>query len=148
MSKEVCLTTDGSCLGNPGPGGWAALLRYKQQEKLLSGAEANTTNNRMELTAVIEGLKALKEPCLVEVVTDSQYIINAFEKGWLSSWQKNGWKTANKKPVKNQDLWIEFYDHFLRHKIKWIWVKGHSGHPDNEIVDEAARQAALLLVRS
>ena len=140
--KKVTLVTDGACLGNPGPGGWAALLRYGKHEKLLSGGEPESTNNRMELSAVIFGLKILNEPCDVKVVTDSQYVMNAFTKGWLVSWRKNGWRTADKKPVKNQDLWEDLDYETERHKVAWEWVKGHSGHPDNERVDEAARIAA------
>jgi ribonuclease HI len=140
--KSVILSTDGSCLGNPGPGGWAALLRFRDVEKLFVGSERLTTNNRMELQAVVSGLTALKEPCRVLISTDSQYVINAFEKGWLAGWKANGWKTSQKKPVKNQDLW-EILDKALsRHKVTWEWVKGHAGHADNERVDEAARQAA------
>ncbi len=115
---------------------------------MLTGAETDTTNNRMELKAVIEGLKALKEPCDVEIVADSQYIINAFEKGWLENWRKNGWRTASKKPVKNQDLWVEFWDLYQQHDIAWTWVKGHAGHPDNERVDDAAREAAIELSKN
>jgi len=140
--KKVILVTDGACLGNPGPGGWAALLRFGQHEKLLTGGESETTNNRMELSAVIEGLKPLNQACNVRVVTDSQYVMNAFTKGWLESWKRNGWKTADKKPVKNQDLWEELDAALSRHAVTWEWVKGHAGHPDNERVDEAARQAA------
>ena len=140
--KKVILVTDGACLGNPGPGGWAALLRFGQHEKLLTGGESETTNNRMELSAVIEGLKPLNQACDVRVVTDSQYVMNAFTKGWLESWKRNGWKTADKKPVKNQDLWEELDAALSRHAVTWEWVKGHAGPPDNERVDEAARQAA------
>lgn len=145
--KHVILVTDGACSGNPGPGGWAALLRYGGHEKLLTGAEADTTNNRMELAAVINGLRALKESCLVDVHTDSQYLINAFEKDWLFMWKQNGWKTSSKKtPVANRDLWEELDEELARHKVKWFWVKGHSGHEDNERVDKAARKAAASQV--
>ena len=136
--KNVVLSTDGSCLGNPGPGGWAALLRFRGIEKLLVGNERLTTNNRMELQAVISGLLALKEPCIVLISTDSQYVINAFEKGWLAGWKANGWKSSQKKPVKNQDLWENLDKALNGHKVSWEWVKGHAGHPDNERVDEAA----------
>jgi len=140
--KQVTLTTDGACSGNPGPGGWAALLRFGRHEKLLTGAEKETTNNRMELTAMIEGLRALKEKCSLTICTDSQYILNAFEQGWLEKWKENDWRTTNKKsPVKNQDLWEELDALISRHKITWKWVKGHAGHEDNERVDKAARTA-------
>jgi ribonuclease HI len=141
----VTLTTDGACIGNPGPGGWAALLRFKAKEKLLSGNEPETTNNRMELMAVIKGLEALKRECRVEIVTDSQYVMKAFTEGWLKKWEANGWRTADKKPVKNQDLWETLTDLIHSHQVKWTWVKGHNGHPDNETVDaEAQRQASLI----
>lgn len=138
--------TDGSCLGNPGPGGWGALLFFTNQdgehEKELSGSEADTTNNRMELTAVIRALEALTRPCLVDLWTDSQYVKNGFTEGWLAKWKKNGWKTAAKKPVKNQDLWQELDGLMARHQVNWHWVKGHAGHPENERVDDLARSAA------
>jgi ribonuclease HI len=140
--KKVTITTDGACLGNPGPGGWAALLRYGPHEKLISGSEPESTNNKMELTAVIEGLGQLREPCEVLIVTDSKYVMDAFEKGWLESWQNNGWRTAAKKPVKNQELWKQLDDAVRTHKVKWKWVKGHAGHDDNERVDQAAQDAA------
>ena len=146
--KKVTLITDGACLGNPGPGGWAALLRSGHHEKVVTGGEADTTNNRMELMAVIQGLKLLNQNCDVRVVTDSQYVMNAFAKGWLESWKKNGWRTAAKKPVKNQDLWEDLEGEIDRHHVTWEWVKGHSGHPDNERVDEAAQGAARLASRS
>lgn len=136
------MTTDGACLGNPGPGGWAALLRYGEHERLLSGGEPDTTNNRMELSAVIMGLRALKQPCDIRIVTDSRYVMNAFVEGWFKNWEKNGWRTADKKPVKNQDLWQELADELHKHHVKWEWVKGHAGHDDNERVDVAAREAA------
>ena len=140
--KKVVLTTDGACIGNPGPGGWAALLRFGRHEKLLTGGEKDTTNNRMELQAVIEGLAVLKERCDVTIVTDSKYVMNAFEQGWFDKWQDNGWKTAAKDPVKNRELWEELAERLERHKITWKWVKGHAGHDDNEAVDKAARDAA------
>lgn len=143
----VTLTTDGSCLGNPGPGGWAALLRYKAVEKILMGGDAKTTNNRMELTAVLEGLKAIKRRCNVLIVTDSKYVMDAFEKGWLEKWIENDWQTSGRQPVKNRDLWEELADLVARHEVTWEWVKGHQGHPDNEIVDEAARQSAEQMAR-
>jgi ribonuclease HI len=139
---QVTLTTDGACIGNPGPGGWAALLHYKKKEKLLSGSEPDTTNNRMELTAVIMGLEALKRRCHVNIVTDSQYVMKAFKEGWLRKWEANGWRTADKKPVKNQDLWETLAHLIDQHDIHWTWVKGHNGHPDNETVDTEARRQA------
>jgi ribonuclease HI len=145
--KDVVLSTDGSCLGNPGPGGWAALLRFRGVEKLFVGSERLTTNNRMELQAVISGLSALKEPCKVLISTDSQYVINAFEKGWLAGWKANGWKNAQKQAVKNQDLWEALDKAISPHKVTWEWVKGHAGHPDNERVDEAARNAASTVTK-
>lgn len=143
--KKVEIFSDGACLGNPGPGGWAALLRFGQHEKLIAGHEADSTNNRMELMAVIEGLRLLKERCDIIVTTDSRYVINAFEKGWLKGWQANGWKTSNREEVKNRDLWEELNDLVLAHTVRWKWVKGHAGHRENEIVDEAAREAAEKL---
>ena len=140
--KKVHIFCDGACLGNPGPGGWAALLKYGSHEKLVSGGEADSTNNRMELTAAIEGLRILNEACHAKITTDSRYVINAFEKGWLDSWHRNGWKTSGKDDVKNQDLWEELFALTQRHKVTWEWVKGHSGHPENEIVDKKAREEA------
>ena len=140
--KQVTIITDGACLSNPGPGGWAALLRYGTHEKMHSGFEVDTTNNRMELQAVIGGLKLLREPCSVHIIVDSRYVMDAFEKGWLTTWKANGWKTAGKQPVKNQDLWEELYSATLPHKIHWEWVKGHNGHPDNERVDKEAQTQA------
>lgn len=142
--KKVTLITDGACLDNPGPGGWAALLRYNQHEKLLSGSDKLTTNNRMEITAVIKGLELLKERCEVDIVVDSRYVMDAFEKGWLQNWRANGWKTAGNKDVKNRDLWEQLETQAKRHKVSWTWVRGHAGHEDNEKVDKEARQAALL----
>lgn len=143
--KKVELITDGACLGNPGPGGWAALLRYNHREKLITGSESDSTNNRMELQAIIEGLALLKEPCEVMIVSDSQYVIKAFEQNWLSNWKKNSWRTASKKPVANQELWQRLDKLVEQHKVSWTWVKGHNGHPDNERVDQAAREAALSI---
>ena len=143
--KKVLLVTDGSCLGNPGPGGWAALLRYDAKEKLISGAEPDTTNNRMEITAVLRGLEALNESCEVLIKTDSRYVIDAFDKGWLVNWKANNWRTAAKKPVKNQDLWQLLEPQLQKHQFSWEWVKGHSGDADNERVDDAAREAAMTL---
>lgn len=140
MKKRVELITDGACSGNPGPGGWAALLRFGASEKMISGNDSATTNNRMELQAVIEGLSALKEPCIVELRTDSKYVMHAFTQKWLQNWQRNSWKTANGDPVKNQDLWKKLIDLESQHEIKWSWVKGHSGDVDNERVDQEARR--------
>ncbi len=138
----VTLTTDGACSGNPGPGGWGALLKFGDSEKLLSGYEANSTNNRMELMAVIEGLKALKRGCPVTIVTDSKYVMDGIEK-WLPGWKRKGWRTAAGQPVKNRELWEALDAELQRHVTKWEWVKGHNGHPDNERVDEAARMAII-----
>jgi len=141
MECKVQIFTDGACLGNPGPGGFAYLLKYGDHEKLGTGREPDTTNNRMELRAVIAALKALKKTCKIDVFTDSQYVRRGIME-WIHGWQKNGWKTANKDPVKNKDLWQELLEMSQKHDIAWHWVKGHSGHPENEIVDAAARQAA------
>jgi len=135
--KEVELFTDGACSGNPGPGGWASLLRYRDKEKELSGGELQTTNNRMELTAVINGLKHLKEPCIVHLSTDSKYVMDGVTQ-YLENWIQNGWKKSNKKPVLNTDLWQELVAELARHQINWHWVKGHAGHPENERVDALA----------
>ncbi len=134
--------TDGACSGNPGAGGWGVILRYGETEKELSGGEAHTTNNRMELTAVIEALKALKRECEITLYTDSRYVMDGVNE-WMPNWKKNGWKTTNKKSaVKNLELWQELDSLLPRHKIKWVWVKGHNGHPENERVDKLARDAA------
>ena len=136
--------TDGACLGNPGPGGWAALLRFGTREKELSGGEAHTTNNRMELMAAIAGIEALKRACTVAVTTDSEYVRRGIEE-WLPRWQANGWQTSDRKPVKNRDLWERLHAATARHRIDWRWVKGHSGDPDNERVDVLARDEAIRL---
>ncbi len=134
--------TDGACSGNPGPGGWGVILRYKGTEKELSGGAPETTNNRMELTAVIEALKALKRECDVVIHTDSRYVMDGVQQ-WLPNWKQNGWKTSNKKsPVKNVDLWQELDTLLQKHNIRWIWVKGHNGHEENERVDKLARDFA------
>ncbi len=139
MKKSIEIFTDGACKGNPGPGGWGALLRYGKQEKPLCGGEHDTTNNRMELMAAIEGLKALTEPCDVKLTTDSQYVRQGIT-SWLKGWKKNGWKTAAKKPVKNVDLWKMLDEQVSRHSVSWFWVKGHSGHRENEIADRLANK--------
>lgn len=136
--KEVTLYTDGACSGNPGPGGWGAILVYGTREKSLSGGEEHTTNNRMELTAVIRGLEALKEPCSVEIVSDSSYVVRAIEEKWLASWMKNGWRNSQKKPVPNQDLWNLLLLQLDRHVTRFTWIKGHAGHPYNERCDKMA----------
>jgi ribonuclease HI len=140
-NPRVEIFTDGACLGNPGPGGWAALLRQGSTEKELSGAEPATTNNRMELTAAIEALAALKRPCAVTLYADSRYVIDGATK-WLRSWKARGWKTADRQPVKNVDLWQRLEAAAAPHRIDWQWVRGHDGHPENERVDELARAAA------
>ena len=140
--QHVQIFTDGACKGNPGPGGWGAILRMGGHEKELSGAEKATTNNRMELTGAIEALKALKRPCDVSLHTDSRYVIDGITK-WIFGWQKNGWKNASKKPVLNDDLWKDLILATRQHKIEWIWVKGHDGHPENERADQLASNAAL-----
>ncbi len=139
--KVVEVFTDGSCLGNPGPGGWGVLMRYRGVEKELSGAETETTNNRMELMGAIAALEALTRPSTVRLSTDSAYVKNGITQ-WLPRWKANGWKTAAKKPVKNQDLWERLDTALGTHRIDWKWVKGHAGDPDNERVDQLARKAA------
>ncbi|WP_448920555.1 ribonuclease HI [Eubacterium sp.] len=136
--KEINIYTDGACSGNPGPGGWGAVLVYKQTEKQLSGSEKETTNNRMEMTAVIEALKALKEPCKVALTTDSKYVCDAINKGWVYSWKKNNWKKSDKKPALNVDLWEEMLNLLEVHEVEFVWVKGHNGHKYNEICDKLA----------
>ncbi len=137
--KQVEIFTDGACRGNPGPGGWGALLRYRGNERELYGGEAHTTNNRMELQAAIEGLGALSESCQVVLTTDSVYVKNGITQ-WLAGWKAKGWKTASKKPVKNVDLWQALDEQASRHEIEWRWVKGHSGHRENEIADRLANR--------
>ena len=136
--KTVTLYTDGACSGNPGPGGWGAILEFQGIEKELSGGEDNTTNNRMELTAVIEGLSALKEACIVELYSDSKYVIDGLSKGWAVSWRKNGWKKADKKPALNPDLWAKLLDLVAEHQVRYHWVKGHAENPKNNRCDEMA----------
>jgi ribonuclease HI len=145
--KKVQLITDGACLGNPGPGGWAYILRYGDHKREGFGSAKQTTNNRMELTAAIEGLKALKEPCQVEVVTDSEYLKNGIT-NWIHGWKRNGWKTAAKKPVVNQDLWTALDEASDSHKITWTWTKGHASHEDNNRCDELATRAAREQIAS
>ena len=140
--KQVEIFTDGACKGNPGPGGWGAVLRMGGHEKELAGHAPATTNNRMELTAVIEALRALKSPCEVTLHTDSRYVIDGITK-WIFGWQKNGWKNAAKKPVLNIDLWQALLEAKREHKVSWHWVKGHAGHPENERADRLASDAAL-----
>ncbi len=138
--KTVTLYTDGACSGNPGPGGWACVLIYGEHMKELSGGERETTNNRMEMMAALEGLKALKRPCKVEFYTDSNYLKDGITK-WLDGWKKRGWKTSSKKPVKNQDIWEQLDEVIQKHEIEWHWVKGHAGIEHNERCDELARAA-------
>ena len=142
--KHVIIYTDGSCSGNPGPGGWAAVLKYGRHERVLSGAAPDTTNNRMELTAALEALRALKEPCRVSLHTDSAYLARAFNEGWLDNWQRKGWRTASKKPVENKDLWEGLLEQAARHQISWIKVKGHADDPINNRVDKLAVEAMNL----
>lgn len=140
MSVKVVMYTDGACRGNPGPGGWGVVLRYQGNLKTLKGFDPETTNNRMELTAVIEGLRTLTRSCDIELHTDSKYVMQGINE-WLSNWKRNGWKTAAKKPVKNIDLWQQLDDEVSRHEIDWNWVKGHSGVEDNEFADQLANAA-------
>ncbi|MCB9991093.1 MAG: ribonuclease HI [Rhodospirillales bacterium] len=142
--NTVTLYTDGACSGNPGPGGWGVVMRWNGHEKELSGAEADTTNNRMELMAVIQGLETLKRPCRVEVYTDSKYVLQGITE-WLAGWKAKGWKTASKKPVKNQDLWQRLDEAQARHEVAYHWVKGHAGHPENERADSLATGAIKTL---
>lgn len=136
--KKVEIFTDGACSGNPGPGGWGAVLRFGGREKELCGGDGDTTNNRMELTACIEALSALKEPCEVTLTTDSQYVVNGMTKGWAASWQKNGWIKSDKKPAQNPDLWEKLLELSKRHRLTFVWIKGHAGHPENERCDALA----------
>jgi ribonuclease HI len=144
--SHVEIATDGACKGNPGPGGWGAIIRSGMTEKELSGGENPSTNNRMELMAAIEALSALKRPCHVTLSTDSRYVMDGLTK-WIKGWQRNGWKTADKKPVKNADLWQRLLDASAPHRIDWLWVKGHAGHPDNERADRLASDAANAIGR-
>ena len=146
MEKTVYLFTDGACKGNPGAGGWGVLLRYGTHEKELFGGEAQTTNNRMELMAVLSGLKTLNRPCDVVICTDSQYVKNGME-SWIHNWKKNGWKTAGRQPVKNADLWQQLDEQVARHRVRWQWVKGHAGHAENERADALANRGVEQVLR-
>jgi ribonuclease HI len=139
--REVTIYTDGACSGNPGPGGWGAVLIYGEHRRELSGFEPSTTNNRMELTAAIQALRALKYPCRVRLYSDSAYLVNAFQQNWLAGWQRNGWINARKEPVENQDLWRELLEAAGPHQVEWLKVKGHADNPFNNRCDELARQA-------
>ena len=139
MTDRVDIFSDGACKGNPGPGGWGALLRFGANEKELCGGESNTTNNRMELMAVIRALEALKRPCQVRVTTDSQYVKRGVTE-WMSRWKRNGWRTADRKPVKNRDLWERMDAALARHRLEWKWVRGHAGHAENERADQLANR--------
>ncbi len=133
--KDIEIFTDGACKGNPGPGGWCAILRYNQTEKVISGGEKETTNNRMELSAVLFALKALKEPCHITLQSDSKYVLDSLSKGWVYGWQKKGWKKSDGKPALNVDLWQPLLAEISRHKVDYVWIKGHAGHPENERCD-------------
>ena len=140
IEEKIQIFTDGACKGNPGPGGWGAIVRFKDNEKELKGYNSLTTNNIMELTAVIESLKVIKKPFDIEITTDSKYVKNGITL-WIHNWKKNGWKTASKKPVKNKELWIELDNLIIKHRVSWKWVKGHSGHLENERADQLANEA-------
>ncbi|ORF34360.1 ribonuclease HI [Snodgrassella alvi] len=144
--SEVTLYTDGACKGNPGVGGWGAFLQSGSHSKELFGGEANTTNNRMELTAVIQGLAALKRPCIVNIYTDSQYVKNGMQE-WIHNWKARGWKTASKQPVKNAELWQALDNEVSKHQVHWHWVKGHAGHPGNEKADELANKGVQIFFK-
>ena len=144
--KQLEIVTDGACKGNPGPGGWGAVIRYGKHEKEISGGDPDTTNNRMELSATIQALKILIEPCEVKLHTDSRYVIDGITK-WIHGWQRNGWKNASKQPVSNVDLWHDLIEATARHQVEWIWVKGHNGHPENERADRLASDAAEAIAK-
>ena len=144
--KQLEIFTDGACKGNPGPGGWGAVIRYGKHEKEISGSDPDTTNNRMELSATIQALKILIEPCEVKLHTDSRYVIDGITK-WIHGWQRNGWKNASKQPVSNIDLWHDLIEATARHQVEWIWVKGHNGHPENERADRLASDAAEAIAK-
>ena len=141
MADKVMIYTDGACSGNPGPGGWCAILKYGNNEKVISGGNADTTNNKMELSAVIEGLKALKRPCDVTVVSDSKYVCDAVIKGWVYSWKNKGWRKSDGKPALNSEMWEELLGLLAVHKVEFSWIKGHAGHPENERCDTLATTA-------
>lgn len=145
--KQVDIFTDGACKGNPGPGGWGAIIRYGTHEKEISGGDPDTTNNRMEMWAVIQGLNLLIEPCAVTIHTDSKYVLEGMTK-WVAGWQRNGWKNASKQPVRNADLWHALIEAVDRHQVEWMWVKGHSGHIENERADRLASEAAEAMLAS
>ena len=136
--KRIEIFTDGACKGNPGPGGWCAILRYNGVEKLISGGEKETTNNRMELSAVLFALKALKEPCHITLQSDSKYVLDSLSKGWVYGWQKKGWKKSDGKPALNVDLWQQLLEEIRKHELEYVWIKGHAGHPENERCDAQA----------
>ena len=136
--KKIEMFTDGACKGNPGPGGWCAIMRYNGVEKVISGGEKDTTNNRMELSAVLFGLKALKEPCHITLQSDSKYVLDSISKGWVYGWQKKGWKKSDGKPALNVDLWQQLLAEIAKHEIEYVWIKGHAGHPENERCDAQA----------
>jgi ribonuclease HI len=144
--KQLEIFTDGACKGNPGPGGWGAVIRHGKHEKEISGGDPDTTNNRMELSAAIQALKILIEPCHVKLHTDSKYVLDGITK-WIHGWQRNGWKNASKQPVRNADLWRDLIDAVARHQVEWIWVKGHNGHPENERADRLASDAAEVAAK-
>ncbi len=144
MTETVIIYTDGACKGNPGPGGWGVYFRYKNKEKELFGGEAETTNNRMELTAAIKALETLNRACQVQLHTDSKYVLQGITE-WMDNWKKRGWKTAAKKPVKNEDLWRALDQALQRHEVEWVWVKGHAGNPGNEKADQLANQGVNSL---
>lgn len=141
--KKITIFTDGACSGNPGPGGWGTILRYENHEKELCGGNASTTNNRMEITAVIEGLKALKEPCEVEIITDSKYVTDAITNGWALRWKANGWMRNKSEKALNPDLWEELLNLLEKHNVRFHWVKGHAGHPENERCDAMAVKMSM-----
>lgn len=145
-APTVTITTDGACKGNPGPGGWAAILQWNGQEKLLTGAERQTTNNRMEMMAALRALEAMKKPARITLQTDSRYLMDGMTK-WIHGWKKNGWRNASKAPVKNADLWMDLDRAVKPHQIEWQWVKGHSGHPLNERADQLANEAIASMLQ-
>ena len=144
--KNIEIYTDGACSGNPGPGGWGAVLKYNNFQKQISGAESNTTNNRMEITALIKALELLKEPCKIKVYTDSRYVCDSMTKGWAVSWKKRGWKKSDGKPALNSDLWEKLIDFSQVHTLDFTWIKGHAGHPENELCDKLATSAIKNLI--